>query len=164
VEKRYHIVGKGSSEELGRFLAKNGQVLLPMVELIEQSKMAVDELIAVLGRATIEAVLKLSAEGIAGPPHPGKKSGEIGWHGLGGRHSLFEGEEAAGEATALAEEGPGRRRRVCRWRDGKMVLRWAAAALLMTEQNSRKIMGYRDLWMLKAALDQKGVLAQQEVA
>jgi transposase-like protein len=57
-----------------------------------------------------------------------------------------------------------RTRRVCRWRDGKMVLRWAAAALLMTEQNFRKIMGYRDLWMLKAALDQKGVLVQQEVA
>lgn len=37
-----------------------------------------------------------------------------------------------------------------------MVLYWAAAALLMTEQNLRKIMGYRDLWMLKAALDQKG--------
>src|SRR5579884_652476 len=34
----------------------------------------------------------------------------------------------------------------------------------MTEQNFRKIIGYRDLWMLKAALDQKGVLAQQEVA
>ena len=46
-----------------------------MVELIEQSKMAVDELIDVLGRATIEAVLKLSAEGIAGPPHPGADSG-----------------------------------------------------------------------------------------
>ncbi len=50
-----------------------------------------------------------------------------------------------------------RTRRVCRWRDGKMVLRWAAAALLMTEQNFRKIMGYRDLWMLKAALDQDAV-------
>jgi len=25
-------------------------------------------------------------------------------------------------------------------------------------------MGYRDLWMLKAALDQNGVLVQQEVA
>jgi putative transposase len=47
--------------------------------------------------------------------------------------------------------------RVCRWRDGKMMLRWAAAALLMTEQSFRKIMGYQDLWMLKAALDQKGV-------
>ncbi len=62
-------------------MAKNGQVLLPMVELIEQSKIAVDELIDVLGRAQIEAVLRLSAEGIAGPPHPGKKGGAIGWHG-----------------------------------------------------------------------------------
>jgi putative transposase len=57
-----------------------------------------------------------------------------------------------------------RTRKACRWRDGKIVLRWAAAALLVTEQNFRKIMGYRDLWMLKAALDQKEVLAQQEVA
>ncbi len=46
-----------------------------------------------------------------------------------------------------------RTRRICRRRDGKMVLRWAAAALLMTEQSFRKIMGYRDLWMQKAALD-----------
>ena len=81
MEKPYHVVGKESSEELGRYLAKNGQVLLPMVELIEESKMAVDELIDVLGRAQIEAVLRLSAEGVAGPPHPGKKGGAIGWHG-----------------------------------------------------------------------------------
>ncbi len=57
-----------------------------------------------------------------------------------------------------------RTRKICRWRDGKMVLRWAAAALLMTEQNFRRIMGHRDLWMLKAALDRKGVFVQQEVA
>ncbi len=81
MEKPYHIVGKESSEELGRYLAQNGQVLLPMVELIEQSKMAVDELIDVLGRAQIEAVLRLSAERVAGPSHPGKKGGAIGWHG-----------------------------------------------------------------------------------
>jgi len=81
VEKPYHIVGKESSEELGRYLAKNGQVLLPMVELIEQSKMAVDELIDVLGRAQIEAVLRLSAERVAGPPHRGKKGAAVGWHG-----------------------------------------------------------------------------------
>lgn len=407
-------------------MAKNGQALLPMVELIEQSKLAVDELIDVLGRAQIEAVLRLSAERLAGAPHPGKKGGAIGWHGreegtvclkerklrvkrprlrkkgqgedgevavpayeamrreekLGGRmleillrgvstrqyravlpemaetvgvsrssvsreaveaseeelkrlcerrldglellilyldgvifgehHVLVAGgvdekgrkhvlgiAEGASENQAVAKdllqdlvrrglktdrkylfvidgskalraaidavfgtenpvqrcrqhkienvmgylpehlkdqtkaamrsafrlpakegrarlekqaewlerefpsaaaslrEGLGemftvsrlglspslsrclvstnviesphsgvrlRTRKVCRWRDGKMVLRWAAAALLMTEQNFRKIMGYRDLWMLKAALDQKGVLAQQEVA
>jgi putative transposase len=52
-----------------------------MVELIEQSRLAVDELIDVLGRASVEAVLRLSAEGIAGPPHPGKKGGGVGWHG-----------------------------------------------------------------------------------
>ena len=40
----------------------------------------------------------------------------------------------------------------------------AAAALLMTEQSFRKIMGNRDLWMLKAALDQNGMLVQQQVA
>jgi transposase-like protein len=57
-----------------------------------------------------------------------------------------------------------RTRKVCRWRDGQMVLRWAAAALLMTEQNFRKIMGYRDLWMLKSALDHKEVSLQREVA
>jgi transposase-like protein len=56
-------------------------MLLPMVQLIEQSKLAVDELIDVLGRASLEAVLRLSAEGVAGPPHPGKKGGTMGWHG-----------------------------------------------------------------------------------
>jgi hypothetical protein len=39
-----------------------------------------------------------------------------------------------------------------------------ATALLMTEQNFRKIMGYRDLWLLKAALDQNKVPVQKEVA
>jgi hypothetical protein len=35
-------------------------------------------------------------------------------------------------------------------RDGSMVLRWVAAALLMTEQQFREIMGGTgDLWVLK---------------
>jgi transposase-like protein len=46
-----------------------------------------------------------------------------------------------------------RTRRICRWRDGRMVLRWAAAAFLITEKSFRKIQGYRDLWMLKAVLN-----------
>ena len=81
MEKPYHIVGKEESQELAKFLVKNGQAMLPLVELIEQSKLAVDELIDAVGRAQIEAVLRLSAQGIAGPPHPGKKGGAIGWHG-----------------------------------------------------------------------------------
>ncbi len=46
-----------------------------------------------------------------------------------------------------------RTRRVSRWRNGTMVLRWAASAFLATEKNFRRIQGYRDLWMLKAALE-----------
>src|SRR5215470_16287748 len=52
-----------------------------MVELIEESKLTLDELVDRVGRATIEAVLKLSAEQVAGARHPGRKGGEIGWHG-----------------------------------------------------------------------------------
>ena len=55
-----------------------------------------------------------------------------------------------------------RTRRVRRWRDGKMVLRWAAAALLMTEKNFRKIMGYRSLWMLKAGLERNSTAASRK--
>lgn len=81
VERPYHTIHKNDTQALVHFLTKNGQALLPMVELIERSKLAVDELIDVLGRASIEAVLRLSAEGVAGPPHPGKKGGAVGWHG-----------------------------------------------------------------------------------
>jgi putative transposase len=60
-----------------------------------------------------------------------------------------------------------RTRRVCRWRDGKMVLRWAAAAWLETEKNFRKVMGYKDLWALKAILRPEasfGLPKQEKVA
>jgi len=45
-----------------------------------------------------------------------------------------------------------RTRNVKRWRDGKMVLRWLASAYLATEKTFRRIQGYKDLWMLAAAL------------
>ena len=77
----YQIADRKDSQALARFLSGEGQALLPMLELIEQAEMAVDELIDVAGRATIEAVLILSAQELAGPKHPGKRVGAIGWHG-----------------------------------------------------------------------------------
>ncbi len=77
----YHIADRKDSRALARFLSDEGQALLPMLEFIEQAEMAVDELIDVAGRATIEAVLTLSAQELAGPKHPGKAGGAIGWHG-----------------------------------------------------------------------------------
>src|ERR1700694_3866190 len=67
---------------MAEFLVRNGQALLPMMELIEQSRMAIDELIDMMGRASIEAVLQLSAVQVAGAPQQGKaRQAEIVWHG-----------------------------------------------------------------------------------
>ena len=79
--KSYHILDKKHKEELSELLSREGQVLLPLVELLENTELAVDELIDVAGRSAIEAVLKLSAQGVAGLKRQGKARGEIGWHG-----------------------------------------------------------------------------------
>jgi len=86
VKKSYHTIrkqGKVNEQELANFLIKNGQGLLPMVDLIEQCQMACDELIDVTGRAAIQAVLQLSAmETAGGPPQQGKRrSGEVVFYG-----------------------------------------------------------------------------------
>ena len=77
----YQVVDRKDSRILAEFLQKEGQFLLPMVELIETAQLAVDEVIDVAGRATIEAVLQLSAQEIAGAKHRGKAGGDIRWHG-----------------------------------------------------------------------------------
>jgi len=81
---RYQIAEKKDSQALAEFLASEGQLLLPMVELITQAELAVDEVIDVMGRATVEAVLQLSAEQVAGPKQqgrPGDDGRDVRWHG-----------------------------------------------------------------------------------
>ena len=80
-KRSYQVIGKSDSKKLAQFLSREGQLLLPMLELITQAEMAVDELIDLTGRATVEAVLALSAQEVAGPKHQGRRGGQIGWHG-----------------------------------------------------------------------------------
>jgi putative transposase len=82
VQKVYQIAETPDRKALLEFLTQHGQQLLPFVELIADARMAVDEFIDVLGRASLEAVLQLSATTVAGPPHQGKPAGgEIRRHG-----------------------------------------------------------------------------------
>ena len=81
MKKDYQVASRSDRRALAEFLSKEGQLLLPMLELVEQAELAVDELIDVAGRATIEAVPTLSAQQLAGPKHPGKATGQIRWHG-----------------------------------------------------------------------------------
>jgi putative transposase len=57
-----------------------------------------------------------------------------------------------------------RTRRVSRWRDADMMLRWVAASFLATEKNFRRIMGWKDLWQLKTILGREKLATKQEVA
>jgi putative transposase len=43
-------------------------------------------------------------------------------------------------------------RRVTRYRDAEMALRWTAAGFIEAEKSFRKIQGFEDLWILKTAL------------
>jgi putative transposase len=86
--ERYHVVSTQDSPStldssaLADVLAKDGQLLLPMLDLIENAQCAVDDLIDVMGRATIEAVLLMSAAQLAGPKRQGKKSDrDVVYHG-----------------------------------------------------------------------------------
>ena len=60
MRRSYQVAERKDSQALSEFLASEGQLLLPMVQLIEDAELAVDEVIDVVGRATIEAVLQLS--------------------------------------------------------------------------------------------------------
>ena len=55
-------MGSGGQAAIREFLKREGQFLLPMLEL----EAAEGSRVQVMGRATIEAVLDLSAEGVAG--------------------------------------------------------------------------------------------------
>ena len=72
----YQIVDRNdNTRQLAAFLAENGQVLMPMVELIESARMSVDQLMTHLGRATLEAVLQISAAGVAERAIRGRQAG-----------------------------------------------------------------------------------------
>ena len=88
-----HDTSTASSRELADWLAKDGQLLVPLVELLEKGERAIDEVIDVMGRATVEAVLQMSAEQVAGPKAQGRRGPdrEVYWHGVqGGRVALKE--------------------------------------------------------------------------
>ena len=76
MSERYQIVSADAnldSKELATFLAKDGQLLLPMLNLVEQAQCAIDELVDVMGRATLEAILQMSAAQLVGPKQQGKR-------------------------------------------------------------------------------------------
>jgi len=77
MRKLYRTNEQLDSKKLAKFLAQDGQLLLPLLDLILNTESAVDEVIDITGRAAIEAILLLSATQVAGESHPGKKQGPL---------------------------------------------------------------------------------------
>jgi putative transposase len=111
VKRAYRTIrkqGKTNEQELASFLVKNGQTLLPMVDLIEQCQIACDELIDVTGRAAIQAVLQLSAvEAAGGPQQQGKqRTGGVVFYGRQAGQVLLSDRKLEVQRPRLRTKGP----------------------------------------------------------
>ena len=58
-------------------LIANPQAALPMLEMIGQAQLSIDDLLGQLSRQFIEQLLVLSAETVAGTKHPGRHAGDV---------------------------------------------------------------------------------------
>ena len=103
--------GKINQQELASFLVKNGQTLLPMVDLIERCHVACGQLIDVTGRAAIQAVLQLSAmEAAGGPQQQGKRRrGDVVFYGRQAGRVLLSDRKLEVQRPRIRTKGPGSR-------------------------------------------------------
>ena len=84
MKKTYHIVTRAAREStavIEQFCQANGQILLPIVNLIQNASQVVETVIHEVGHQMLEQILLLSAEQVAGARTPGKASGDIRHHG-----------------------------------------------------------------------------------
>ena len=85
MKKTYHIVTTRAAREsaavIEQFCQTNGQILLPIVNLIQNASQVVETVIHELGHQMLEQILVLSAEQVAGARTPGKASGDVRYHG-----------------------------------------------------------------------------------
>ena len=114
MKKRHRIVPRTStpnSRDLADWLAKDGQLLIPLVELLEKGERAIDQVIDVMGWATVEAVLQMSAEQVAGAKAQGRRGtrpgGVLAW--CAGGSNRAEGTEET-ESKQSHREWPERKR------------------------------------------------------
>ena len=87
----FKLIAKHDTQRLAACFAEQEQVLVPLLALIEDAKASIDELMSDTARAFVEQLLIVSAQEVAGWKHPGKRTGEIRWHGTqSGRIVLAE--------------------------------------------------------------------------
>ena len=74
----------GASLEAQPLLRANRQAALPLLSMINQAHLSIEDLLGRLSRQFVEQLLMMSAQSVAGPKHPGRAKGEVRWHGRQG--------------------------------------------------------------------------------
>lgn len=65
-------------------LQANPDAALPLLSMIGQAQLSIDDLLGRMSRQFVEQLLMMAAESVAGPKHPGRAAGEVRWHGCQG--------------------------------------------------------------------------------
>ena len=109
MRKTYEVTSGTDRRAIAELVKREGQFMLPMVELVERTELAIDEVVQVMGRATIEAVLEMSAEGVAGPKQSGKAraDGTPVWYGRQGGQVYLSDRKVRVERPRLRERSGG---------------------------------------------------------
>ena len=82
---KLHVVNKHwAALEAQPLLQANPQAALPLLSMIGQAQLSIEDLLGRLSRQFVEQLLVMSAESVAGPKHPGRAAGEVRWHGRQG--------------------------------------------------------------------------------
>jgi transposase-like protein len=78
-----HVASKFSLDQLSEqpLFATNPEAALPLLSMIGQAQLSIDDLMGQISRQFIEQLLVLSAQTVAGTKHKGRHSGEVRWHG-----------------------------------------------------------------------------------
>ena len=119
---KLHVASKFNVDQLNDqpLFATNPETVLPLLSMIGQAQLSIDDLLGQLSRQFIEQMLVLSAQSVAGAQHKGRHTGEVRWHGSQGGvvklgHSKLhvkrprlrsdKGEVGIPAYTALAQDG-----------------------------------------------------------
>lgn len=80
-----HIVNKNwAALQEQPLLMANPQAALPLLSMIGQAQLSIEDLLGRMSRQFVEQLLMMAAESVAGPKHPGRSAGQVRWHGSQG--------------------------------------------------------------------------------
>ena len=106
-EGHLKIVGRRETQALQAYFADQGQLLLPLLELVQDARTSIDELMSEAARSFVEQLLVLSAQEVAGGKQQGKARGEIGWHGTQTGRIVLSERKLSIQRPRLRSKGPG---------------------------------------------------------